>query len=210
MGNNLALTDDEKSAGVGKLLNGSYDDHYYSSSYGYPENHGKKWTQSDLELITKLFKSGRHIDYIANQMQRTCYSIAWQLYLMAIITEKQREAIKDGLNEIKYRREQKLITQKTSSFQVKSINEDTKSTVKNDKNVQQIRLKPPKNNPKKNNSTPRNSLHKTISFRDYCTDSDRKFSQNRQETNSHKTSTSRVMSKFFVISFVLLTIYFYW
>lgn len=98
-----ALTDDERAAGVGSLLDGTYERFYYTSDHGYPENHGKKWSSKDLNNISKLFKSGKTIDYIAKKQERTCYSIAWQLYEMDLISEKQREAVKKGLSNIEYK-----------------------------------------------------------------------------------------------------------
>jgi hypothetical protein len=105
-----SLTEDEKSAGVGSLLEGTYARSYYRLSGGhssgaasYPANHGKKWTAQELSLVSKQFRGGKSIDYTANNMERTCYSIAWQLYEMNLITEKQREAIKGGLKVIEDR-----------------------------------------------------------------------------------------------------------
>jgi hypothetical protein len=114
---NWALTEDEASAGVGSILDGTYDAHYYSSSYGYPENHGKSWSVEDLKNIETLFMSGSSIDYIANSEKRTCHSIAWQLYHMGLITEAQRIAVKNGLTDI----EHKLLKKNKLSKPIQSL-----------------------------------------------------------------------------------------
>lgn len=119
------LTDDEKAAGLGELLQGRYDTSSYSNvtsgggkkPQGFPKNHGAKWTDTEIEEVKYLFKSGSSVSEIAIIKERSAYAVAWRLYDLKLITLRQREAIKSQNIQVYYS-EQKRPIQKINSIQV--------------------------------------------------------------------------------------------
>ena len=105
-----ALTDDERAASLGDLLHGNYDSPSYKKTYRrkyksqlFPKNHGKKWTDSEIEEVKDLFISGNSVSDIALLQDRSNYSIAWRLYDSNLITFAQREALKSGAGGVYYK-----------------------------------------------------------------------------------------------------------
>lgn len=116
------LTDDEKAAGVGELLQGRYDSpsrKYTSprsrkSSLNYPSNHGAKWSEAEIESVKKLFKSGLSIQEVASIKERTAYAIAYRLHDSRLITFSQKESVKSGNSQIYYTQRRKTVTKPTN------------------------------------------------------------------------------------------------
>ena len=106
-----ALTDDERAAGLGDLLHGNYDSASYKKKtyqrkYKSPlfrKNHGKKWTDSEIEEVNDLFISGNSVSDIALLQDRSNYSIAWRLHDSNLITFDQRESLKSGAGGVYYK-----------------------------------------------------------------------------------------------------------
>lgn len=116
------LTDDERAAGLGDVLRGGLSRRKFTTKSkvtnpNYPLNHGEKWSSAEAEDVERLFKSGLSIQKIALQKQRTAYAIAYRLYDANLITRDQRDAVRNGNDEIFYAAA-RLSTYKSSSIQM--------------------------------------------------------------------------------------------
>lgn len=104
-----ALTDDERAAGLGGVLRegGGQSRRKFTAKSKitnsiYPSNHGKAWSSAEVKDVERLFKSGVSIQKIALQKQRTAYAIAYRFYDANLITNDQRDAVKNGNDEVFY------------------------------------------------------------------------------------------------------------
>lgn len=103
-----ALTDDERAAGLGGVLReGGRSRRKFTAKSKitnpiYPLNHGKAWSSAEVKDVERLFKSGVSIQEIALQKQRTAYAIAYRFYDANLITSDQRDAVKNGNDEVFY------------------------------------------------------------------------------------------------------------
>lgn len=137
-----ALTNDERSAGLGEFLRDKKTYFPYhqeatktrNKSLKYPENHGKKWTDHETENVNNLFKSGLSIKEISNIKKRTPYAISWCLYNSKLINIEQRELVKSGNDKIHYL-ERESFTKKLNFIQAsepqKTTNNNYRQTQKN-------------------------------------------------------------------------------